>query len=175
MLSKYLGGRNFEKDRDRLMIGGGGSAGISYEFVPAIYADESYVGFYGYDHALGQNTQAQGWHVTTPDYTGTNITVYPIIIVPSISNGNTIYVMRCEYSPIDAAGWIYSTTTLATDPFSSYTVTNAPGGYKLPGLALEHNASGLWQVQFYFTRKGADADDTVDDDIITLGWLLHYG
>jgi len=146
-----------------------------YEFVPAIYnTDNSYVGFYGYVHSLDANSQAQGGHITNPGYSGAIIIVYPIIAVSSASDGNLPYVIRCEYSPVDGPGWTYSTTTPATTPWTIYTVSGSPGAFTIPGLSLENNASGNWQLQFYFDRKGADASDTVDDNVICIGWLVAY-
>jgi hypothetical protein len=149
----------------------------NYEFVPALDKDgNDYLNVYGASFPISADTQRGiSWHISNPLYGGTSITIYPYVAVASSSDGNLIYIHRCQYSPVGDTGWTYSTTTLATAPYSTYAVSGSPGAFVLPGLALENSASGNWQLQFYFRRRADDASDTVDDTVWLIGFMVEYG
>ena len=149
----------------------------AYEFYPALDEDgNDYLDVYGAALSNGSSTQrGTSWHITNPGYSGTSITIYPYLAIASSSDGNLLYVHRCEYSPVNGSGWVYATTTDGTSPYSTFVVTGSPGAFSLPGMTLENNASGDWMIQSFLRRRSDDAADTVDDTVYLMGFMVYYG
>ena len=157
-----------------------------YEWVPSIEdpndPDSGWMAPFSWELTLGANDTAYGWWLSNPGYTASAITIYPYVVIVGSSDGNICYTMTVNWAAENTPGsWTDTINTGLADPWSIYTVSGAPGMYRLPGLLLGPGttdgtyASGDHSLQLFFTRKGAEAPDTIDDTIYFLGWLIAYG